>query len=90
MTVDYAHNRSADAARTLKAAYIMDACHAAGLDADAAAHLDAKGRRAMEKAAGTRRGSDDTWLLVVTLMAREGRPRRAPSIEPPVGLDAWG
>jgi hypothetical protein len=55
--------------RERKALTLADACRSAGLDADAVAHLDSKGRREVERAAGTRPGSDTTWTLVVSLLA---------------------
>jgi len=68
---DYKHNGHAEQARRLKAAYLMDTLFAHGASPDDALALDAPGRRAIEKAAGTRKASDETWALVVSLMREE-------------------
>lgn len=56
--------------RARKAQRIANALMANGFDAEAAAHLDADGRRDAEAAAGVRHpGSDQTWRAVVTMLA---------------------
>lgn len=68
---DYAHNGSAAAARRLKAAFLMDQLKADGLTPEQARRLRHKERRAVERAAGTRRGSDETWELAATLLEED-------------------
>lgn len=68
---DYAHNGHAQDARLTKACWIMDALFAAGASSADARRLDGLGRRRAEAAAGTRKGSEETWALVFGLMERE-------------------
>jgi hypothetical protein len=64
---DYAHNAVADLDRAKKALALAWHCHGVGIDPTV---LDAKGRRATERAAGVRRSSDETWGKVVAMVDR--------------------
>jgi len=65
---DFAHSAFAAEARVRKAVRIEAALRMAGLDAAAAKGLDEAGRRGMERAAGVRRSSDETWAAALRLM----------------------
>lgn len=87
MSVDYGHNAWAEQRRTEKAVALEIACNAEGLVSDAIRAWDAdegrwritlppRIRRALEKAAGTRVASDETWLRCAELMADYEATRR--------------
>lgn len=65
---DFAHSVFAQEARVRKAIRIEAALRMAGVDADGAAALDEPGRRGVEKTAGVRKSSDETWGVVLRLM----------------------
>jgi len=92
-TTDYAHTPYAEAARTRKAALLMDALYFAGCDAATAAVLDDEGWRNAERAAGLKRpASAETRRVVVNLMVNSvsERARLCPTcgIGNPDGPDA--
>jgi hypothetical protein len=55
----------------------MIASHLLGLSAtaDDVAHFNDDDRRMAEKSAGTRKGSDDTWRMVIEMLAASHRGR---------------
>lgn len=60
--------------RASKADMIASYLRALGATADDVAHFTTEERREVEKHAGTRRGSDLTWRLVVEMLAGSARP----------------
>lgn len=74
-TTDWAHTEYANAARTRKAAFLMDALHADGLTAADAVHLTDEQWKAAAKAARVRPPSRETRRLVVDLMAHDAAER---------------
>lgn len=63
-------------ARSLKAAKIARVLRAAGCDAATVVRLDDKARRLAETTAGLqRKASDDTWRVVVEMLAESARAR---------------
>lgn len=65
---DFAHTSYARDARVRKATRIEAALRMAGVDATGARALDDKERRAVEKTAGVRKSSEETWEAAFTLM----------------------
>jgi hypothetical protein len=61
--------------RGIKASKIVASLTEAGCDAQTAARLDEPGRRLAEQHAGTRKASDDTWRIVVEMLAHSERER---------------
>jgi hypothetical protein len=61
--------------RARKAAQIAAALQAMGVTAEAAADYDHRHRRAAEAAAGTRKGSNATWRVVIEMLAGSARGR---------------
>lgn len=76
MTVDYAHSASATAARTIKADRLAEQIRAEGLGAAAASTLTDNARRRVEKAAGIRPASDETWALALAFVADHEQAHR--------------
>lgn len=75
MSTDWENAQRIAQARSVKAAKIVAALQAAGSDANAAAHLPPEGRRLAEKAADVRKASDETWTVVVEMLAASSRAR---------------
>jgi hypothetical protein len=84
---DFAHNGYAEQKRTEKAVAIESALAAEGLDSDACRAWDEdeqrwritlppKIRRRIEKAAGTRVASDETWLRALGFLADYEQTRK--------------
>lgn len=82
---DFKHNPHAEAARTLKAAALETQLSASRIPSDAVRRWDGTGwevtlpaatRRGLEKAAGTRRASEETWLRAAALLADYENTRR--------------
>lgn len=80
MTADYGHSGHADAARLLKAVALETTLTAEGVPSAAVRRWDPdasgwivtlpdKTRRRLEKVAGVRRSSDETWLRAAELLA---------------------
>lgn len=76
---DFAHTPFASEARVRKAARIEAALRMAGYTAQEARVLDAGTRRAVEKTAGVRRSSDETWGIVFRLLDSYRQPTPATS-----------
>lgn len=75
MTTKTAEPWYVDGGRTKKAARIADCLSMLGVTADDAIAFDQKDRRMAEKAAGvTNRGSDETWLRVIKMLAGSAQP----------------
>jgi hypothetical protein len=73
--VDFAHTAYAEQARIVKAAALEGVLRAEGIPADAVLSLPPAARRRIERAAGIRRSSEDTWAKAVWLMEQEDADR---------------
>ncbi len=62
--------------RAEKALFISDALTQSGCDAATARRLDEQGRRAAERAAMVRQGSEATWQVVFAIMDRREQSSR--------------
>lgn len=75
MTTKTAEPWYVDGQRTIKAARIADCLNRLGVTAAHAVEFDQKDRRMAEKAAGiTNRGSNETWLRVIKMLAGSAQP----------------
>lgn len=75
---DYKHTAYAQRARETKAIFIADACFDAGLRSGDVPDLTDKRRRELERAAGQRPASTETWDLVLVYLARREAEARQP------------
>lgn len=68
MSIDYAHNATANAQRVAKADRIAVQLRTEGIPAAAARDLPPRARRRIERAAGSRVASDETWAMAIAFL----------------------